>query len=570
MVTRRPIKLNLIHSTDKEEYGEFPELGFGVLRSFERIQQCLEELNLSVPIDEFVSDTPIILNIHSPNVPNLSLIDLPGYIQITTKDQPITLKEKISDICDKYITEPNLILAISAADVDLANSDSLRAAKLVDPKGVRTIGVLTKMDLVSPESGVKLLETQDYELPLGFVGVVCCAKPKQSEMEYFHSIPAYSKSTVGVSNLRNLLSSILESHLSKSLSVTKKLVEKEIKNTEYQLKAKFNDKTSKTYMLDALDSLKFKFQSFALSLRNSYVRGMINSFISGKVSEICRRKFWAQGQIELDDIQHDLDSLTKSGIGKLSVENIHKFVLDEVKKIVKQDPWNHHKISQEIIVDISKNLLEAEVEHLINQIEAMIQPLKSEVEFSSTEWMIGKKITQNLIKQEMKVVQEELMEILSRVPSKRGLRGAMRNISQTKYDYLHAFLIEDSKSNHCIELDAEASAALELEEYLFQLLNRDLSNRKTCNSAEECPDIYLSLIADRLISTASLFISHSLSTRIFSDLPRCVEEHFINLSEDQLIEFVKENPDMNQWVYLNHKNCILKQTLEKMNELAET
>ena len=48
-----------------------------------------------------------------------------------------------------YIQQPNsLILALSPANVDLANSDSLKIAKEVDPEGERTIGVLTKIDLM--------------------------------------------------------------------------------------------------------------------------------------------------------------------------------------------------------------------------------------------------------------------------------------------------------------------------------------------------------------------------------------------------------------------------------------
>jgi replication fork clamp-binding protein CrfC len=49
----------------------------------------------------------------------------------------------------KYIRPSNaLILALSPANADLANSDSLQLAREVDPKGDRTIGVVTKIDLM--------------------------------------------------------------------------------------------------------------------------------------------------------------------------------------------------------------------------------------------------------------------------------------------------------------------------------------------------------------------------------------------------------------------------------------
>src|SRR5947207_15985784 len=101
MVTRRPIELTLIHTPkSKEEYGEFPQLGLGKIYDFSHIRQTLRDLNLAVPESECVSNKSIELRIYSPNVPDLTLIDLPGYIQITNKNQPETLKDKIVELCE--------------------------------------------------------------------------------------------------------------------------------------------------------------------------------------------------------------------------------------------------------------------------------------------------------------------------------------------------------------------------------------------------------------------------------------------------------------------------------------
>lgn len=55
----------------------------------------------------------------------------------------------------KYITKPNaIILAVTAANQDLANSDGLKLARDVDPEGLRTIGVLTKIDLMDEGTDV--------------------------------------------------------------------------------------------------------------------------------------------------------------------------------------------------------------------------------------------------------------------------------------------------------------------------------------------------------------------------------------------------------------------------------
>lgn len=54
-------------------------------------------------------------------------------------------------MCLQYIKNPNaIILSVTSANTDLANSDALKMAREVDPKGDRTVGVLTKIDLMDP------------------------------------------------------------------------------------------------------------------------------------------------------------------------------------------------------------------------------------------------------------------------------------------------------------------------------------------------------------------------------------------------------------------------------------
>ena len=96
-----------------------------------------------------ISNIPIMLKIYSPSVVDLSLVDLPGMTQVPTGDQPQDIGQKINQLCMQYIQPKTaIIMAVCPANNDLANSDSLRLAKHVDPQGERTIGVLTKVDLM--------------------------------------------------------------------------------------------------------------------------------------------------------------------------------------------------------------------------------------------------------------------------------------------------------------------------------------------------------------------------------------------------------------------------------------
>jgi hypothetical protein len=284
MVTRRPIELTLIHtpphtagsSSTPIEYGTFPHLPhLGRVSSFSQIQKTLTDLNLAVPSTQAVSDDPIQLHIHSPHVPDLTLIDLPGYIQLSSMDQPEALKENISALCEKYIREPNIILAVCAADVDLANSPALRASRRVDPLGTRSIGVVTKMDLVKPEVGAEILRGERYPLHLGYVGVVCKAPPVTAsgvlrsfrggggespnvtgavlkrEEEFFGGENARwfgkevgvglgrggeKKVMVGTDTLRRKLMDVLESSMAGSLHGITNAVQLELEEASYQFK----------------------------------------------------------------------------------------------------------------------------------------------------------------------------------------------------------------------------------------------------------------------------------------------------------------------------------------------
>lgn len=96
-----------------------------------------------------------------------------------------------------------MILSVSPANVDLANSESLKLARSVDPQGRRTIGVLTKLDLMDAgTNALDILTGRVYPLKLGFIGVVNRSQADinaeksmgdalDSESEFFKGHPSY-------------------------------------------------------------------------------------------------------------------------------------------------------------------------------------------------------------------------------------------------------------------------------------------------------------------------------------------------------------------------------------------
>ncbi|KAF8930138.1 vacuolar protein sorting-associated protein 1 [Haplosporangium gracile] len=184
IVTRRPLVLQLINHAKKEpngekkepeEWGEFLHQPGVKYSDFNLIrEEIVRDTELKTGKNAGISPLPINLRVYSPNVLTLTLVDLPGLTRLPVGDQPKDIERQIKDMIVKYITKPNaIILAVTAANTDLANSDGLKLARDVDPEGARTIGVLTKIDLMDAGTDVvDILAGRIIPLRLGYVPVV--------------------------------------------------------------------------------------------------------------------------------------------------------------------------------------------------------------------------------------------------------------------------------------------------------------------------------------------------------------------------------------------------------------
>lgn len=117
---------------------------------------------------------PINLKIFSSRVVNLTLVDLPGITKVPVGDQPVDIEAQIKDLLVQHIENPNsIILAVTAANTDMATSEALKLAKDVDPDGRRTLAVLTKLDLMDAGTdAIEILCGRVIPVKLGIIGVV--------------------------------------------------------------------------------------------------------------------------------------------------------------------------------------------------------------------------------------------------------------------------------------------------------------------------------------------------------------------------------------------------------------
>lgn len=160
----------------KKDWAEFSHLPGEIFTDFLEVRSVIEEATNKVAgINKGISNDPILLRIYSTEVVDLTLVDLPGITKVPVGDQPQNIEDRVRDLILEYITNPNsIILAVSAGNTDLANSDALKLARVVDPKGERTLGVVTKLDLMDEGTdALEMLQGKIYPLKLGYVGCVC-------------------------------------------------------------------------------------------------------------------------------------------------------------------------------------------------------------------------------------------------------------------------------------------------------------------------------------------------------------------------------------------------------------
>lgn len=115
----------------------------------------------------------VVVDLISPDACDLTVVDLPGIIRTVTAGQTITAIEQVNRLIKSYLLDQRtIILAVIPANQDIATVDILERAQGVDPTGQRTIGVLTKTDLVGPGNEEEVLAVANNirkPLHLGYI-----------------------------------------------------------------------------------------------------------------------------------------------------------------------------------------------------------------------------------------------------------------------------------------------------------------------------------------------------------------------------------------------------------------
>lgn len=169
------------------------------------------------------------MEISGPEQEHLSVIDVPGIFKNTTLG--LTTKNDITlvrDIVMGYMENPrSIMLTVIPANVDVATQEILELAADVDPNGDRTLGVLTKPDLVDRRAESKVVDIIEGRARKTKLGWHVVRNPGQQQLtdaseilldrgalesEFFSSVAPWKSIDAdkkGIESLRDRLKEIL-------------------------------------------------------------------------------------------------------------------------------------------------------------------------------------------------------------------------------------------------------------------------------------------------------------------------------------------------------------------------
>lgn len=335
IVTRRPLILQLINGP--VEYGEFLHCKGKKFMNFEEIMKEIEdETDRVTGSNKGISNLPINLRVYSPHVLNITLIDLPGLTKIAVGDQPVDIGNQIHEMVMSFITrETCLILAVTPANTDLATSDALQVARSADPDGLRTIGVLTKLDLMDEGTDARdVLENKLLPLRRGYVGVVNRSQKDivgkkdikasmAAERKFFLSHPSYRHlaDRAGSPYLQKVLNQQLTNHIRETLPGLRDKLQRQMLSLEKEVEQykyfRPDDPTIKTKaMLTMIQNLQ---QDFERAIEGSGSAAVNTLELSGgaKINRLFHERF----PYEIVRMEFDEEELRREIA--FAIRNIH-------------------------------------------------------------------------------------------------------------------------------------------------------------------------------------------------------------------------------------------------------
>lgn len=230
----------------------------------------------------------------------LSIVDLPGLISVPNEEQTQDDVDAVHDMARTYLqSSRTIILTVLQAGNDMANQPVIRLAREYDPDGQRTVGIITKPDLINEgaESKIALVaKNQDnIKLRLGFFllknptpselkdGITMETRADR-ELRFFSRPPWDSQGLdpgrIGAGNLRLFLQELLDSHIERELPKVLDEVKKILEKTQIELDSIGVGRPTLGHIRSYLTQLSMSFYELSRAALDGNYNGSDSQFFS--------------------------------------------------------------------------------------------------------------------------------------------------------------------------------------------------------------------------------------------------------------------------------------------------
>jgi hypothetical protein len=233
-----------------------------------------------------ISTDVICVSLRGAKMLNMTLIDLPGMINTSTGGVTEQTMQDIRDIVNRYMKKSRtIILAVLPSNQDIATTSVLQDASQYDPNGERTLGVLTKPDLIDKGGEAKVADVLANETrPLRY-GYIMVHNPSQDDLNrnisaeeasanedaFFNTHPVFNANTfagrIGKTALAQQLQPLLVKHIKKAIDPMRNELRLKTKECETSL-TKMGCPPPNT-LADCIHTLQTVKDDFLTALHNS-------------------------------------------------------------------------------------------------------------------------------------------------------------------------------------------------------------------------------------------------------------------------------------------------------------
>uniref|UniRef100_A0A7N8XU33 Interferon-induced GTP-binding protein Mx n=1 Tax=Mastacembelus armatus TaxID=205130 RepID=A0A7N8XU33_9TELE len=520
IVTRCPLELKMKRRKEGQEwYGKIS------------YQYHEEEIEDPADVEKFIRDAQdeiagvgvgisedlITLEIASPDVPDLTLIDLPGIARVAVKGQPENIGDQIKGLIQMFIKKQETInLVVVPCNVDIAATEALKMAREVDPDGERTLGILTKPDLVDKDTEqtvVQIVHNEIIHLKKGYMIVRCrgqkeitenvsLTKATEREKAFFkdHSYfqTLYNEGHATVSKLAEKLTAELVHHVQKSLSrleeeIEKKLAQNQEELDKYGSGPPLNTSERLGYIIDKVT--EFTQDAISLTTRDELKFGVKSNLFFTLRKEFAawedtieRSGVKFNSKIEQEVAQYEQKYCGRELPGFINYKTFENMVKEQIKQLEEPAVLTLKEVAGMSFVTMSSFI---GYPNLIRTIKMKIEDIKKEKEFAA-EFMLRTQFKMEMIVYTQDPRYSKNLGNLRREPEQNSLSPLHPQIAGQRLAdqiplVIRYYILQESATQLQREMlqmlqDKDRSISLLREDPVIKNKRTDLQNCYTCLS----------------------------------------------------------------------------------------